>query len=70
MWRKAQELIGRDAREAWLSANTSKRGKRYRRHRSYALPERAEALVGALGRGDAETVSAIMLYRYHLPPLR
>lgn len=59
MWRKAQGLIAADARDAWRQANEGRK-----RHRPYRLPARADDLVKALGSGDAETVAAIMLYRY------
>lgn len=64
MVERAHRLIASDARIAWRKANTRPNGRRYKRHRPYSLPDRAAALVEALGSGDPERVSAIMLYRY------
>lgn len=61
MWTKAHSLIAADARDAWLKANTSPSGKRYKRHRGYTISERAVAMCKAMARGDAEAVSALIL---------
>lgn len=63
-WRdKVHETIGRLCREAYLKANTTKSGKRLKRHVPYAIPSIAQDLVDALGRDDEETCKAIMLWR-------
>ena len=59
MWTKAQAVIAADSRSAYLAAGN----RQGRKHRPYALPARAEDLVRALGRNDAEAVSAILLFR-------
>lgn len=58
MWAKAQRLIAEDCAASYRQANPRKG----RKHRSYAVPARAKALVEALGRNDAEGVAAIMLF--------
>lgn len=67
MWDKAARLVAADAQAAYKQANTTKDGRKRKRHVPYSLPDRAMDLVKALGKDDAETVAAIMLYRYHDP---
>lgn len=56
MWHKAESLIAADC----LAAHRSKR-----RNRPYAVPQRCIDLTAAMGKNDAETVAAIMLYRFN-----
>lgn len=47
-------MIARYCRDAWRQTNTQRDGTRYQRHRPYAIPEIAAALVSALGIHDDE----------------
>ncbi len=58
---KANRVIGELCHAAWLKANTDKNGKHYKRHRQYAVPEDAEALLKAVKEDDEETAKALFI---------
>jgi hypothetical protein len=64
MWRdKVLRVVGALSQEAWRRANHDKGGKRYKKHRPYALPEDVQALIRCLDQsGDAgeQTAKEIM----------
>ena len=60
MWDKASRCIAQDSAVAYKSAGNVP-GKK---HKPYSIPQRAQDLVEALGKDDAERVAAIMLYQY------
>lgn len=64
MWNRAQSLIASDSREAERKANVLPNGRRRVKPVSYSIPQRAQDLVTALGKGDPEPVASIMMYRY------
>ena len=63
---KAQSRIRDLCREAYLKANTTRTGKRARRHVPYSVPSEARALVEALGMRDRkaseERVKSILMH--------
>lgn len=61
---RVKRVIYQLCREAYLKANTSKSGSRYKKHIPYSIPETARNLIDALDRGDEETAKALMLYSY------
>ena len=62
MWRKAMRVIHEDCHAAWQEENILPNGRKRKKHRPYSVPARAAALVKALGKDDAEAVSALLLW--------
>ena len=61
-WRaKANEIIGTLCRESYLAANTTKSGKRRKRHVPYSVPVTAKALVECLNKNDEVRAKNIFL---------
>lgn len=64
-WReKAERLIAEACLEAYRKTNTKPDGTRYRKHRPYAVPEHAQALLEALNADDEQKAKSIMLHTY------
>lgn len=62
MWTKANNLIAADSRVAYERANPKGRfGLRPKKNRPYRISERAASMVTALGKGDNEKVSLLIL---------
>jgi len=75
MYRKAEQLIAADCFAAWEKANPKATcpsgrpsGHGRKRFKPYASPARADALVKALGTGNAEQVAATMLNQFNHKP--
>lgn len=60
MWNKAQALIHADCHASWRQANILPNGRPRKRHRPYSVSPRAQAMVDALGKGDADLVAALI----------
>jgi hypothetical protein len=58
---KAHRIIAAECLASYLQTNTRPDGQRYRRHRPYAVPATAEALVRCLGTNDEAGAKAIFL---------
>lgn len=60
---KAHRVINDLCRQSWYQANHDAQGRRYKRHRPYAIPYEAEQLVKCLENQDEEGAKAIFLSR-------
>lgn len=66
---KVSRVIQALCQESYDSAQTSKSGKRYKKHHPYTIPTEAEALVNCLDTNDEERAKAMMLYNYQIKQL-
>ena len=69
-WRdKAHRLIADACRASYLQANTSPSGKRYKKHRDYAVPQAAEDLIRCLDTDDEHGAKALFWNYIYTPEL-
>lgn len=70
-WReKANRIIYQLCERSYVQANTSKTGKRSRKHRPYAVPDEAQILVECLRDDNEEKAKALFIqwsYRSDMP---
>jgi hypothetical protein len=59
MWRKAQKMVGEVCAALYSEANL-KRGRK--RHKPYSTTKWVDDVVSAMGRDDAETLAALLLF--------
>lgn len=58
-----KKVIAEDCRQAYLEAQTDKRGKRYKTRRPYTIPAISLALVDALNKDDESEAKRLLLIR-------
>ena len=58
-----KKVIGEDCKQAYLEAQTDKRGKRYKKRRPYIIPAISLALVDALNKHDEVEAKRLLLIR-------
>lgn len=58
-----KKVIAEDCRQAYLEAQTDKKGGRYKKYRPYIVPETSRALVNALNNNDEAEAKRLLLIR-------
>jgi hypothetical protein len=64
-WRdKAHRIISDLCRQSYLQAETTKAGKRRKRHVPYSVPQAAQDLIDCIKTNNEERAKAIFLFNY------
>jgi hypothetical protein len=58
---KADKVIANLCFQSWYETNHNRQGKRYKKHRPYAVPEVAADLVECIGTDNEERAKTIFL---------